>query len=432
MSIQKTYNDEIDLSRVFRVILNGKIKITIIVIISIFCAIGFSRNLPAPTITSITEIKPLGESQLNVFDLSNSLEIYLIDSSRLYNNYFDLLEERTALRSAVKKFEIISRENYKNNEKYEEAVSLASHDIEIDYSPSYVSFANKDGVNKHSTIILQGRDKSKLFELIKYIKDENNRLTIKNIEQEFENKIFTLRKLDELKKKKILIRIQNKKDEYDVQMNKALQILNFQIEDLDTEIENSINDYKYQITRKLTYLAEQAALARELDIARADKGIVNYSNSILAITDSTFYLMGYEAIEKEIQIIKNRKDIEKFAVNEELLKRKRDLEQNKVQQRKEDTKLYLDGILTLKNKLRDIDRNEVLFLRAEELFKQNLTEFTDNFESVIFDPYSTKFKSQPVTSFSKILVMTIILGLIIGLFYVIIEEKTKKLTSNPK
>ena len=72
------------------------------------------------------------------------------------------------------------------------------------------------------------------------------------------------------------------------------------------------------------------------------------------------------------------------------------------------------------------------FLKAEELFKQNLTEFSGNFESVIFDPYSTKFKSQPVTSFSKILVMTIILGLIIGLFYVIIEEKIKKVTSNPK
>ena len=234
-----------------------------------------------------------------------------------------------------------------------------------------------------------------------------------------------------MSKRKILIRIQNKKDEYDVQMNKALQILNYQIEDLDTKIENSINDYKYQISQKLTHLAEQAALARGLGIARADKGNFYYSNS-LTTTSSTFYLMGYEAIEKEIQIIKNRKDIERFVLNEELIKKKRDLQQSKVQQRKEEAKLYLDGILTLKSRLRDIDRNEISFLKAEELFKQNLTEFTDNFESVIFDPYSTKFKAQPVTGFFKILVLAIILGSIIGIFYVIIEEKIKKVASNPK
>ena len=320
MNKQEAYNDEIDLSNIFKTILRGKIKIIIIVIIGIFCAVVFSKNLPTPTIKSTTMIKPLGDSQLNIFYLSNSLDIYLVDSSRLYDNYFDLLEERTALRSAVKKFEIVSRENYKNNEKYEEAVSLASHDIVINYSPSAI--VNKDGVSNYSTIILSGKNKGKLFELIKYIKNENNRLTIKNIEQEFENKIYTLRKLDEMSKRKILIRIQNKKDEYDVQMNKALQILNYQIEDLDTKIENSINDYKYQISQKLTHLAEQAALARGLGIARADKGNFYYSNS-LTTTSSTFYLMGYEAIEKEIQIIKNRKDIERFVLNEELIKKKK-------------------------------------------------------------------------------------------------------------
>ena len=464
MSIQETYNDEIDLSKVFRTILNGKIKIIIIVIISIFCAIGINIIQPTPTIKSITEIKPLTESQLNVFDLSNSLKIYSIDSSKLYNTYFDLLEKRTALISAIKKFEIISEENYENNEKYEEALLLASYDIEISYSSNNNAFPNQDAANKVSTIILKGSDKNKLFEMIKYIKDENNKLTIKKIEQEFESKILTLRKLDELDKKKILIRIQDKLDEYDVQMNKALQVLNFQIEDIDTAIENSIKDYKYKIVKKLAYLSEQAALARKLEIARgsdmitalgassfgassfgasaagaasasgassfgADKEDINYVKNN---STNSYYLRGYEAIEEEIQIIKKRKNIKNFVLNEELIKKKRNLEQNKNQQRKEKTKLYLGGILSLKNKLRDIDRNEILFLQAEELFKLNLTEFSDNLESVIFDPYSTKFKIQSNTSFSKLLVLAIILGLIIGLFYVIIEEKTKKVISNPK
>ena len=53
MSIQETYNDEIDLSKVFRTILNGKIKIIIIVIISILCAIFIEYNKPDPTFTAL-------------------------------------------------------------------------------------------------------------------------------------------------------------------------------------------------------------------------------------------------------------------------------------------------------------------------------------------------------------------------------------------
>ena len=103
MSIKETYNDEINLLDLFKAISLGKKKIIIIIIITIFCAIGISKIQPTPTIKSITEIKPLTESQLNVFDLSNSLKIYSIDSSKLYNTYFDVLEKRTALRSAIKK-----------------------------------------------------------------------------------------------------------------------------------------------------------------------------------------------------------------------------------------------------------------------------------------------------------------------------------------
>ena len=318
MSIQETYNDEIDLSKVFRTIWNGKIKIIIIVIIGIFYAISTNRDQPTPTITSITEIKPLSESQLNVFDLSNSLKIFSIDSSKLYNTYFDLLEKRTAIKSAIKKFEIISEENYENNEKYEEALSLASYDIEISYSSFNNGFPNQDADNKVSTIILKGKDKNKLFEIIKYIKDENNKLTIRKIEQEFKNKIFVLRKLDELEKEKIMVRIQDKLDEYDVQMNKALQVLNFQVEDINIAIENSIKDYELITVKKLTYLSEQAALARELDIARG-LGTVKAENN----SNSQYYLRGYEAIEKEIQIIKERKNIEDFVLNEELIKKKK-------------------------------------------------------------------------------------------------------------
>jgi hypothetical protein len=426
MSIKETYNDEINLLDLFKAISLGKKKIIIIIIITIFCVIGISKIQPTPTIKSITEIKPLSEGQLNFFELSNSLNIYNINTAILYENFFDVLEKRTALRSAVKKFGFVSREDYENDEKYEEAVSLASHEIEINFFRPYGVYRDREIEDKYSSIVIIGSDENELFEIIKYIKDENNKLAIKNIEQEFERKIFILRKLNELEKRKIVIEIQNKKDEYDVLTNQALQNLKFQIEDINAEIANSIKDYEYRITKRLRYLKEQASIARKLDVATIDKNYKTFgaSGANLGVTDGgPFYLMGYVAIEKEIEIIKNRKNIEVFAIDEKLISKKRELEQNRIEERKDQNKLYLERILTLKNQLRDMNRKEILFSRAEVSFKQNLKEFAENFESVIFDPYSTKFETQPAITFFKLLLMAIFLGSIIGLLYVIIERK---------
>ena len=431
MSIKETYNDEIDLAEVFKTISRGKKKLIIILIISIFFAIGFNKNQSTPTVKSTTEIKPLSEGELNVFDLSNSMNIYNINATKLYDNFFDILQKRTAIRNAIKKFKIVSKENYENNEKYEEAVSLASHRIKINFFRSSNTILDKDSsLNNYSTIVLKGADKNKLFELIKYIKNENNRLSINNIEQEFERKIFTLRKLDEIEKKEILVSIQDKKDEYDVQINKALQNLKFEIEDLDIAIKNSFNDYELKTSKRLRYLKEQASIARKLEIPKLKDGTPLQSYSLLGGNDSgPFYLMGYEAIDKEIEIIKDRQDIKLYALNERLIRQKRKLEQNKIVERKDLNKLYLGGILVLEKRLKDKDRNELLFSRAENLFKENMAEFTNKLDSVIFDPYSTKFESQPNISFSKILIIAILLGLILSVFYIMIEEKIKKVTS---
>ena len=91
-------------------------------------------------------------------------------------------------------------------------------------------------------------------------------------------------------------------------------------------------------------------------------------------------------------------------------------------------KLYLREILILEKELIDIDRNNDVYSASINIFNETLVELPSDFESVIFDPYSTIFErgeNNPGT-FSKILVLAIFLGLIIGLFYIIIEEKIKK------
>ena len=89
-----TQDKEIDLVKLFQIILRGKKKIIIIIIISIFLAFGIYKNQPVPagpSIKSTVEIKPLDESQLIIFELFNSLEIYDVNSGMLYSHYVKIL-----------------------------------------------------------------------------------------------------------------------------------------------------------------------------------------------------------------------------------------------------------------------------------------------------------------------------------------------------
>lgn len=414
-----TQDKEIDLVKLFQIILRGKKKIIIIIIISIFLAFGIYKNQPVPagpSIKSTVEIKPLDESQLIIFELFNSLEIYDVNSGMLYSHYVKILNERTAYKKALKKFEIISKKNYENNEKYEEALTMASYKMTISTNDgTYMSFS------------LAGDDKKKSLEIMKYIRDENNRILIKDIEQQIKYRVSLLKKFDEIKKTEIKIEIQDRKDEFDLKIKEILQNLKFRIEDIDIAIQNSIDDYDYRVSKKLQFLEEQTSIARRLDISAPV-----ISNLRGGYEDNNlFFLLGYLAIEKEMEIIKNRKDIDRYAANEKLLKTKRTLLQDKSVQRKELNKLYLDNILILEKRLIKIDRNKKLYSKVINVFNETFNQSLGNFESVVLDPYSADFKIQKTinNSFTRMLVLAIFLGLIIGLIYIIIEENIKKVVT---
>jgi hypothetical protein len=440
MHKDKTYNDEINLAKVFQTIWKGKIKLLIILTISIFCAISINKNQPDQVIEALTPIIKISEDQLSIFELHNSNDIYLVDSSMLYNKFINILERRKVIKDSIRKFKIVSKKKYENNKKYEEAVSIASFRV-LKKSISTESISTESISNK---IILRGTDRDKLIEIIGYIKAENEKLVIQDIREEFKNKIKLLKEVDDIEKNNIKIKIQHSKDDYDTKIKKKKQSLEFQIEDINLAIKNSFTDYQNKISKRIQYLKEQAEIARKLDIAKPSMNFKTFNPSITILglnksaansnaksmldvsNDVPFYLIGYEAIEKEIDIIKNRKNTKDYLSNEELLKTKRILSQDKSEIRKELNKMYLNEIISYNKELRDIDLKELFYKRAEILFNGNLNEFIKKSGSVIFDPYSTVFKSEPKTSFFRILVLTIFLGSLIGLFYVIIEEKIKK------
>jgi hypothetical protein len=110
------------------------------------------------------------------------------------------------------------------------------------------------------------------------------------------------------------------------------------LEDLQMSIRNSIEDYEKQVRNRLAFLSEQAAIAKSLGIAKStiESQTFQAGNSLLTNvkTESPFYLRGYEAIDKEIQLLSTRKGKREF-INEliEIEKKTRDIEQNRTVER---------------------------------------------------------------------------------------------------
>ena len=114
----------------------------------------------------------------------------------------------------------------------------------------------------------------------------------------------------------------------------------FELEDISTQITNILADYDRKTSDRLAFLSEQALIARKLGVAKNTIEAQTFSaqNGVVASvkTDTPFYLRGYEAIEKEIELISSRKDKRAFTSGLlELEQKKRTLEQDKMLQRAE-------------------------------------------------------------------------------------------------
>ena len=410
------HKNEINILEILQIFYKGKVKIAIVIIISIICASIINKLQPTPFVKAEITIEPLNRNQLLQFDLVNSQNIYDINRTVLYDNYVNLLEKRQAIKNAIKEFKIISRESYVNNQEYEEAVSIHSYKIAM----------SKSLIGRSFKIILHGSNKVQLLKLVKYIKKENNKLAVEKYISDFTHTISLRKRLEEVEGLKIMDQIKDIEIEFDLETKKIAQDLKFDIEDINTEIKNSLIEHKLRINKRIEYLSEQALIARKLQIPKTNMYIQNINSAVTTLganNDGPLYLVGYEAIEEKIKIIKNRKNIELWANNERLLNIKRELSQNKNVERKELNKLFLDEVLILKKSLRRIDQNRSIIAISEEIFKENLELNDKKFESVNFEPYATKFETGQYTTFSKLLMIAVTFGIIISLIYLLLEEK---------
>ena len=169
----------------------------------------------------------------------------------------------------------------------------------------------------------------------------------------------------------------------------------FELEEISTQITNILVDYDRKTSDRLAFLSEQALIARKLGVAKNTIEVQTFSaqNGIVASvkTDTPFYLRGYEAIEKEIELISSRKDKRPFA----------------------------SGLLELEQKKRALEQEKTL-QRAEALFAETPLAKPSEFSAASFAIEATQFESK--SNPALMLALAGVVGGMIGVVYVLIAS----------
>ena len=333
-------DDEIDLISLSKIIWNGKIKILLIIII--FFLIGlFYSNLKPNIYTVSLDINPSNSEFLEF----STIEKMIDNQNVLPNIGTKSIQNQIAI-------DIVYLNRFiKELSDYEEFIFILKNTKSIKERISNLSTKNQnDELFKYSKLFKIKSSNSNKDNYTIYL-DWNNLDEARDILQDtldLTKKNFGKLQLIELKKK--------------LEFVKKI-----------TLIEDS---------SKVDYLIEQSIIARELEIQDNEISNLNLSQDKLNLSFNiknagVYYLRGYKAIEKEIELIKNRK---------------------------------YKNFVSLEKEIENLERK--------------------NFEWVNYNVNLTKTRLQKNPKL--ILLVSFLLGLLIAIFYVLIYEKLNSKSMSKK
>jgi LPS O-antigen subunit length determinant protein (WzzB/FepE family) len=154
----------------------------------------------------------------------------------------------------------------------------------------------------------------------------------------------------------------------------------------------------------LSFLKEQSEIAKKLGIAKNTIEVQTFGNENGMLTsvnnaDSPFYLRGYEAIDKQIELINLRTD----------------------------KTFFIDGLFELEQNLRSIKQNKIVeriqddksVERIKLSYKSTPLDVENQFYAASANVFATSYSYY---NEKIIIAISIILGLVIGIFYVVISN----------
>ena len=325
------YDDEIDLVALFKIIWDGKIKILFITIISFLVGLGYNSQITINYLNSLTINQSENIELIKLADIQRFIKSNQSNQSNQLNqlNLVSIINEL----EDYEEFLLIVR----NTKKIQENIlklNIEDQEIELFKYAKLLEIVKPKKNEEHFTINFKWHDPNEA----KKILQETLNLTSKNLKRSIDLELSQLLEFE----KKLLI-------------NKDIE--------------------------RLDYLKEQSAIAKELNIIDNQIDNINLSQSSVSLNISTadiaYYLRGYRAIDKEIELIENR------------------------------------------------DYKNLKFI------EQEINDFKDTeIEFVKYNVYLMDHNSLKDTKL--ILVISILLGLIVAIFYVLISNALQSQTVSKK
>jgi LPS O-antigen subunit length determinant protein (WzzB/FepE family) len=369
----------INILRLTKKIWKDKFKVFLSIVFSLLITLAF-QNFQTRNFTATTEIKTISSSERDTFitleNLINSINLNIISdisaSKQKFNfsrdfflNLFkEVLNERDVFEKAIHKFNLLDLKNYSNEKEYKEAITKLTNSVKI---TTVLGKKNSDLETKNFIKFLHDNE-TKWNLILADVNESANRIVRQNLRK----------KIDII----ISIATENKK---------------FEINAISTKIKNLINDYDRQTSDRIAYLREQADIANQLGITKNNLEVQTFvtgtgnTQQPFVRPSSQYYLRGYEAIEKEIELIQQRTD----------------------------KKAFIGGLFNLEKIKRDLEQEKFID-RIKYHYELSPLGKEKNFTAANINVGNTKYLYK---NFYKIIILSIILGTIIGIIYILIPIK---------
>ena len=395
--IQPQYSDEVDLVELIQTVWNGKLVILAFVFVSLAAAVGFTITRPAPDFLATSQIKPILTEDAEKYRKFNSVDVYQVNAGRLLALFVEQLDSRRVFERLLVKHRLLERNDFDSDEDFDDAlVQLASS---IDITPPSDDESQQIGEDsKHWTLSFEYNDRDKWLALLKDLKLETTREVQRLVTTQFANITEALVTKRAFELEDLETAINNAESDFDKTIEEFEQQKAFELEDLEIAIKNAMLDYERQVSNRVAFLKEQAAIARTLNVADNTIETQSFATQSGMITNITtevpFYLRGYKAIEKELELLRSRDDLAPF----------------------------IDNLAELQSQKRAIEQDKTVE-RAKSLFALSPIGSEQGFSAVSFEAASTTFKTQ--SNRMLMVILAAFIGGIIGIAYVLVSNAIK-------
>lgn len=366
-------DDEIDLVELLQTIWDGRWAILGIIATSVAGVLGYQAVSPPPSFVATTEIKPISSVESERYRESNAVGFFEVQPQTLLNLYLEQLDQRILFQEALKEFDLLKRDDFESDEKFEEAAVALAASIELS-PPLNVDGTERGESRKHWGVVFEHHDQQAWLAALSSVHQFASEEVRRSLHRRF-----------------------------GLALSVAKTKREFELEDLNTQISNLKNDYERNTSDRLAYLREQANIARKLGVANNTIEAQTFStqNGMVANvnTDTPFYLRGYTAIEKEIELIESRSNKSAF----------------------------IKGLLEVEQKIRALNQDKTLE-RAESLFGATPIAQEEPFSAVSMAAAATEFEFK--NRQMLMIALAVVVGGMFGALFVLIRSAVRKRASH--